>query len=134
MSRTVVYVHVLDDLTTETVLGEHAFYHLCEEGVLAGLDVLVERFLHEKLRGRHALSTGIAGIAEVFAVGPLVACEAHLVGVDDDYIVTTLYEGRVGGLVLAAKNQGNNRAQTAKNLVGGINYHPLAVAVLRVGG
>lgn len=108
MCGTVVYVHVLDDLTTQTVLGKHTLYHLDEEGVVAGLDVLVERLLLEKLGGRHTLAAGIAGIAEIFAVGPLVAGEAHLVGVDDDYIVTTLYERRVGGLVLAAKYHGNN--------------------------
>lgn len=108
MCRTIVYVHVIDDLTAQTVLGKHTLYNLDEKGIVAGLDVLVERLLLEKLGGRHALAAGIAGVAEIFAVGPLVAGETNLVGVDDDYIVTTLYEGRVGGLVLAAKYHSDN--------------------------
>lgn len=90
--RSEIYMHVLDDAATKTVLGKHTLHYLDEQGVVAGLDVLVERLLLEKLGGRHTLAAGIAGIAEIFAVGPLVAGEAHLVGVDDDYIVTTLYE------------------------------------------
>ena len=93
MVRSVVHVHVLDDATSETVLGEHAFYHLYKEGMIAGLDVLVEGLLHHDLGGRYTLSAGIAGVREVLAVGPLVAGELHFVGVDDDYVVTALDVG-----------------------------------------
>lgn len=134
MLRTVVNVHVFDDATSETVLGEHAFYNLCEQGVEAGLDVLVERLLLEKLRSGDALSAGISGIAEVFAVSPLVAGQTNFVGIDDDDVVTALYEGRVGGLVLASEDEGNCRTKTTENLVGSIDYYPFAVALLLVGG
>ena len=42
MVGTVVYVHVLDDAASETVLGEHALHHMDEQGVHTGLEVLVE--------------------------------------------------------------------------------------------
>ena len=77
----------------ELCLGEHAFYHLYKEGMIAGLDVLVEGLLHHDLGGRYTLSAGIAGVREVLAVGPLVAGELHFVGVDDDYVVTALDVG-----------------------------------------
>ena len=93
MRGTIVDVHVFDDATAETVFGEHAFNHLDEEGVIAGLDVLVERLLHEDLGSRHTLSAGIAGVAEILAVGHFLAGQTHFVGIDDDYIVAALYVG-----------------------------------------
>ena len=134
MRGTVVDVHVLDDATAETVLGEHTFYHLDEEGVIAGLDVLVERLLHEDLGGRHTLSAGIAGVAEIFTVGHLLAGKAHFVGIDDDYIVAALYVGRVAGLVLTAQNQSDGSAETSEYLIGSINDDPLVVNAFGVGG
>lgn len=107
MLGAVVDVHVLDDGTAETVLGKHAFHHFDEEGVIAGLEVLVHRLLLEINGSEDALATGIAGEAEVLAVGPFLAGELHLVGIDDDYIVAAIYVGRVAGLVLAAKNLGD---------------------------
>ena len=86
-------MHVLDDAATKTVLGKHTLYHLDEEGVVAGLDVLVEGLLHHDLGGRYTLSAGIAGVVVVNAVCPLVAGELNLVGVDDDDVVTTFHVG-----------------------------------------
>ena len=93
MVGTVVDVHIVDDGASKTVFGEHTFHNLDEEGVVAGLDVLVERLLHEHFGSGDALAAGIAGVAQIFAIGPLLAGETHLVGVDNDYIVATLYEG-----------------------------------------
>ncbi len=133
MLGTVVYMDVLDDATAETVLGEHALEHFGVKRVITGLYVLVERLLQKKLGSRYALSAGITGVAEIFAVGPLVAGEAHLVGVDDDNMIATLYKGRVSGFVLASQNVGYNRTEASEHLVGSVDDYPLAVAALIVG-
>lgn len=130
---TVVHVHVLDETTAKTVLGEHTLNNLGEQGVVAGLNVLVERLLHEDLGSGNTLSAGIAGVREVLAVGPLLAGEAHLVGVDYDNVVTTLHVGRVAGLVFATENECDCGAETTENLVGGIDYNPLVLNLLCVG-
>lgn len=133
VSRTVVDVHVLDEATAETVFGEHSLHNADEEGVHTGLEVLVEALLHEDLGGELALAAGIAGEVEVDAVGHLLAGEAYLVGVDDDYVVSALDEGRVRRLVLAAENFRYLGAEAAENLVGGIDNHPLVFNFLSVG-
>lgn len=42
MVGTIVNVHVFDEATTQTVLGEHTLHNANEEGMDSGLDVLVE--------------------------------------------------------------------------------------------
>lgn len=133
MVGAIVHVHVCDDGSTQTVLGKHALYNLDEEGVVAGLNVLVERLFEENLGGGDALSAGIAGVAEVFAVGPLLAGEAHFVGVDDDDIVATHDVGRIAGLVFAAEDEGDGGAKATENLVGSVDYHPLVLNAFGVG-
>ena len=108
MLGTVVYMHVLDYATTETVLGKHALEHFSVKRVVTCFYVLVERLLQKKFGSRYALSAGITGIAEIFAVGPLVAGKAHLVGIDDNHMIATLNKGRVSGLVFASQDVGNN--------------------------
>ncbi len=132
MLRTVVHVHVLDEAPAKTVLGEHAFHHTDEEGMHAGLDVLVEALFHENLGGELTLTAGIAGVVEVDAVGHLFAGKAHLVGVDDDNVVAAFHVGRISRLVLAAEQNGDFRAQTAKGLVGCVDHHPLVFYALRI--
>ena len=133
MVRSVVDVEVFDEFASQTVFGEHAFNYMDVEGVHTGLEVLVERFLHQNLGGGLALSAGVAGVGVVDAVGHLLAGEYALVGIDDDNIVAALHEGRVRGLVLAAQDFGNFRAEAAQNLVGGVNHHPFALHALSVG-
>lgn len=133
MLRTVVHVHVLDEATAKTVLGEHAFHHMNKQGVNAGLEVLVEGLLHEHFGSGFTLTTGIAGEREIHMVGHLLAGEFHLVGVNDDHIVTTLGVRGVRGLILTAKNFSHLRAQTAEGLVGGIDEDPLVLDSLSVG-
>ena len=62
MVGTVVDVHVFDDCTAETVLGSMPFTTLMKRGVIAGLEVLVERLLHHDFGGSDALTAGIAGV------------------------------------------------------------------------
>lgn len=134
MVGTIVHVHVLDQTTTKTVFGEHAFHHLDEEGMHTGLDVFVERFLHQNLGVGVTLSAGITGECEVFAVCHLFAGKNHLVGINDDNIVAAFNVGRIAGLVLATQNFGNFRAKATEMLVGGIDEEPLFFHALSVGG
>lgn len=133
MLGAVVNMNVAEEFAAETVLGEHAFEHTQEQGVLAGLDVLVAGFFHQTCGSGLALSAGVSGVVEVDAVGPLVAGEFYLVGIDNDYIVATFHVGGVRSLVLAAEELGNFRAKTAEHLIGGVDDHPLAVYALSVG-
>ena len=72
-----------------------------------GLMCLLNDFCLRSSLAYYTLAAGIAGAYELYtAVGPLAAGEAHLVGVDDDYIVTTLYTKGAVGRCLAAKYQG----------------------------
>ena len=125
-------MHVLDEAAAQTVLGQHALHHADEQGVHAGLHMLVEALLDEYLGSELALTAGIAGVVEIDTVGHLFTGEAYLLGVDDDNIVAALHVGGVAGLVLAAEQQGDFRAQTAKGLVGCVNHHPLVFYALCV--
>ena len=131
---TVVHVHVLDDAASKTVLGEHAFEYMNVEGVHTGLDVLVERFLHQSLGGSDALTAGVSGVAEVGVIGHFLAGEDNLVGVDDDDIVAALYEGRIGGFVFSAQDLGDFRAKTAEMLTCSVDEYPFFLYALGVGG
>ena len=133
MVGTVVDVHVLDEFAAKTVLGEHAFHHTVEQGVDAGLEVLVESLLHQNFGGSLALAAGIAGVVQIDAVGHLFAGENNLVGVDDDYVVATFHVGRVAGFVFAAEKFCNFCAEATENLVGGIDNNPLVLYFLSVG-
>ena len=133
MVGAVEHVQVFDNFAAQTVFGKHAFDYAEVEGVHAGLEVLVEGFLHEHFGGELALTAGIAGEVVVDAVGPLVAGKLNFVGVDDDHVVAALNEGRVAWLVLAAQNFGHFGAESAEHQVGGVDEDPFLRAVLRVG-
>lgn len=133
MAGTVVNVHILNDATSETVLGEHTLHDLVKQRVDAGFEVLVVRFLDEHFGSCLALSAGIAGVAEIDAICQLISGETYLVGIDDDYVVATIHEGRIARLVLTAEQFGNFCAQTSENLVGGIHHNPFFFDALSVG-
>ena len=133
MVGAVVDVHVLDKATADAVFGEHALHHADEQGVHAGLEVLVERFLHQHFGSQLALAAGIAGVVEVDVVGHLFTGEDDLVGVDDDYIVAALGVGSVGGFVFSAQDFGNFRAEAAEHLVGGVDHNPFFLDALCAG-
>ena len=125
MLAAIVHIHVLEQLGSQTILGEHALEHLQEQGVHTSLGAATLRLCHEFGGSAEALATGIAGIAHILVVGPLFAGHAHLVGVDNNHIVTTVYVRREVGLVLAAQQFCNLCAQTAQYLVGSIDNYPL---------
>lgn len=131
---TIVHVHVLNDASAKTVLGEHTFHYMNEQGVHAGLEVFVEGFLHQYLWGSNALTAGIACVAEVLVIGPFFACEDNFVGIDDDDIVSTFYKRRVAGLVFATENLGHFRAKSAEVLSCSVDKHPFFLYALCIGG
>ncbi len=132
MLGAVVNVYVGQELAAEAVLGKHTFDCAQEQRILAGFDVLVERFLLQALGSGLALSAGIAGVAQEDAIGPFLAGKAHLVGVDDDNRITALNIGRVRRFVFATEDFGNLCTKTAEHLIGSIHYHPAAVYALCV--
>ena len=81
-----------------------------------------------QLGGRvEALTAGIARVACIDLVGLFLAGENHLVGIDDDDVVTTIDVRGECGFVLSAQQLGNLRAQATNNLVGSVDDHPLFV-------
>ena len=134
MVGTIVHVHVLNQATAKTILGKHNLHNFGEEGVVVGFNVLVERFFDEHFRSGHALSAGITGVAQIFAVSHLLAGENHLFSIDDDDIVAAFDVGRVARLVFTTQDLCNFRAKTAEVLVGGIDKEPLFFNALRAGG
>lgn len=134
MVGTIVHVEVLDELTTEAVLGKHTLDYMEVEGMHTRLEVLVERLLHQSLGSILTLTAGVTGVVIINTISHLFAGEDNLVGVDDDNVVAACYVRRVAGLVLSAENFRNFRAKAAEYLVGSIDDHPLLLYALGVGG
>jgi len=124
MVGSVVDMDVLDELASETVLGEHSFEDMEIEGVHTRFEVLVKRLLHQSLGSLLTLAAGVTGVAEVDFVGHLVAGHDNLVGVDDDDVVAAGYMGGVAGLVFAAEDFSHLGAESAEHLVGGVDDNP----------
>ena len=134
MLGAVVNVNVLQQLGTQTVLGQHALDDLHVQGVHTLAQVFLLLALGLKQGGRaETLATGIARVANVLVLGPLLAGHLALVGIDDDHIVTAINVRGVVGFVLAAKDLSNLRAQATQDLVGSINYHPFLLYGFGVG-
>ena len=132
MARTVVDVEVLDELTSETVFGKHAFHNAKEKRVHACFEVLVVRFLDEHFGCELALTAGIACVVEVDLVGEFFTGKNDFVSVNDDDVVAALYERSVSGFVFAAQDFCDFRAKTTEVLVGSIDDHPFAINLLSV--
>ena len=124
MLAAIVNVNVLQQLGAKAILGKHALDHLDEQRVHAGLDALLVRLLHQNLRSSKTLATGIARVANILLVGPLLAGENDLVSVDDDHIVATVHMRSEAGLVLAAQDLRDLAAQATQNLIGSIDNYP----------
>ena len=103
--------HALDGLF-EHALGEAAFEHL------AGGDFLD--------------AAGIAGVLVIDLVRQLLAGEPHLVGVDDDDIVTAIDVRGEARLVLAAQDVGDDRRSAADHQAFGIDQMPFLFHLVRL--
>lgn len=130
---TVVNVHVVDDLATQTVFGKHTFHHTVEQGVFAGFEVFVEALFHEHFGGQFFLAAGITGEGVIDVVGHLFAGENNFVGINDDNVVATFNVGRVAGLVLAHENFGNFGAKATEVKAGSVDHIPFVVDALGIG-
>src|SRR6188768_359458 len=121
MRGTRVDLELLDDLSTQLVLGEHA-----PDGLLDDLaSVLVEQ-LPDRGGGE---APRVARVAVGELVGQLVAGQGDLLGVDDDDEVTGVDVRRVDRLVLAAQQVGTLDREPAQDDVGRVDDVPGALDV-----
>ena len=111
-----VNVQVRVQPPTEPVLGQHAFYGVFDDAL---------RVLFEQQPGRcKPLTTGIARMANIYFVGHLRAGQAHLVGIDDDYVISAVNVRSEAGFVFAANQACDLACQSAKHFTLSVNHNP----------
>lgn len=114
-----IHVEVAEQLIAQTIFGQHAFYHFAEEAIFTlGL---------EACGGCLALSTGVAGVAQIDAIVPLVAGQNDFVGINHDDIVSAIHVRSEVGFVLAPEQLGDLGAQASQRLAVCIDDHPFLV-------
>lgn len=113
--------------TAQTVAGDHTLNSLDHDALgMCAFQNLLGRALLDAAR--------VAGVPVVDLVVALVAGHLHLVGVDDDDIVTHVHVGGEGRLVLAAQDVGDDRGQATQNDAFGVDQDPLFLDVRRSSG
>ena len=116
---TLVDVEVGEQVGGQFVFGKHALDDAANE-------LLVAVGLGDDVSGSAGLLTaGVHAVAEIDAVGHLLAGEQNLVGIDDDDIVAAIHVGSEAGLVLATQELSHFGGETAEDLVGGVYDNPL---------
>ncbi len=124
--RACIYVQVAEDLSAQTVLGEHAANRLLNGGM---------RLADEHVPcGAGTLATGVTRVPHVLLLHHLVAREHHLGGVDDHHVVPAIGVGSEIRLVLATEELGDFRGHAAEGLAFSIYQQPLLVGILLVSG
>ena len=119
MLGTLVDVEVVQQAASEGTLRQHALHGMAE-------DALCSEGLLAKLSGRiETLATGIARVAGVDLVGLFLTSEYHLLGIDNDYVVTAVNVRGESWLVLSADQLGYLRSKATHHLIGGIDHYPL---------
>ena len=83
--------------------------------------------------GCYNLIANVAGVAGVDFGALFVAGEYHLVGINNDDVVTAVYMRGEDGLVLSTQQVGGLHGNLAEYLVGGIDHIPLALNFLGFG-
>ena len=121
-----VNVEVIEELSTELILGKHTLHYTTEQLVST------VRLSHDASRSVLALTTRITSVSEINAISPLLTSELNLVGIDNDYVVTTIYVRSEVGFVLTAQQFGNFGAKTTENLISSIYYYPFFLCSLFV--
>ena len=116
---TFINIKVVEEVIAKTVLWEHASYNVLYKTLVTF--VTCSNLSRSKL----LLTTGITRESQIDTVCPLVTSHLNLVGVDDDYIVTTVNVRSEAGFVLTSQKFGNLCAKTTKYLVCRINNNPL---------
>ena len=97
-----------------------------QHAVDAMLDDILRLAVEQVTGSFAALTTGVAGVAEVFFLVNFFAGETHLLGIDDDDEVAGVHVGREGGLVLAPQYVGNFGEKATRSLPFRIHNEPLA--------
>jgi hypothetical protein len=118
MLGTLVDFQVAHQLTLQRSAAEHALNGLLD-------DALGELALHDHAGGLLLDAAGIAGVAVVDLVGVLIAREHHLVGVDDDDVVTAVDVRGVDGPVLALEAEGDESGEPTDDETLGVDQNPL---------
>ena len=122
--RACINFQVLEDSIAESRFGEHAANGLLDNEL--GL-------LRKVVRGGcETLSAGIPCVSYIDLVGQFVARELHLVRIDYDDIVAAIGVGGVAGLVLAAQDFSDLRAEASQHLVGGVDKDPFLFDCCRI--
>ena len=98
MLRSCVNVQIAEDLVTKAGLREHSFDGPPHE--------FGRSLCKDLLRSRETLSTRITGITSVNLICLLLAGEYDLRGIDNDYVVSTIYVRSESWLVLSANELG----------------------------
>jgi len=112
-------MEVVHQTAAKGAFGEHALDGMAN-------DALSTVFLLTELGGGvKALATRITRIACVKFLGFLFASEHHLVGIDDDHVVSTIGMRCEGWFVLPTKNLGHFGAESTYHQSGGIDDYPL---------
>ena len=88
-------------MVTKTVLGEHTANYVLEQTLIAFVT------LSNISGAERLLTTGITREAKINTICPFVTCHLNLIGIDDNYIVTTISVGCETRFVLTSQNLGN---------------------------
>ena len=81
----IVDIEIIKQMTSQDTLGKHTLYCMADDALRT------KRLLAKLLRGVETLTTGITSITSVNLIGLLLTCEDYLLGIDNNYIVTTIY-------------------------------------------
>ena len=119
MFSTYIYMKVAFNGIAQLVLWQHTIYsHFDDPG----------RMLTQHLLwSGETLTSWITGVTDVLLLGPFLSSETHLLGVDHNNIVSTIYVRSEVGFMLAAKHESDAGGNTTKNLVLSVNYQPILV-------
>ena len=125
----IVDIHVLEQLCAQFVLGKHTFDHMEEQWVLTWHDTFAQRLLLKDLRSCLTLAAWVACVGQIDAVSSFLSSESHLVGIDNNHVVTTVNVGGKAGFVLAAQDFSNLGAQATQHLIGSVYHDPFFLNV-----
>lgn len=117
MLGTCIDEQVAKKIVTKTCLREHTLY--CSPDKLFGA------CCENLFRCCEPLSAGISGVTGVNTVGHLISLEGHLLGVDNDDVVTTVNVGGETGFGLATKDKSNAGSETTKSEICSVKHYPL---------
>ena len=124
----IVNEEVVHQRTTERALWQHTLDSVTEDLVHS------IRTLAQLCWSVEALTTWITSVTSVNLICFLLTCENYLSGIDNDYVVTTIYVWSESWLVLSAEQFSNLRAEATYNLVGSVDYDPLFLSCFLVYG